>query len=303
MDSKIINRLKRISVNYHRFGLIPTIKYVFYNGFIKRIINRINYITKSKKYPQNVIFITSLPKSGSTWLSNMCAEVDGFALFAPSSWNTYIANEWDDTRWDLTGNTFKEFRHNLVVMRGHTWAIPQNIKILKSSKLKYIIGIRDPRDKLISEYYHSRNFPGHWAHDEAQEKTLSEFITLKIKSGDFEKESIEWIRMWIKNRDKENSIIIKYEDLLNDTQKTITKIFQFLEFRIDKNTISQIVDKHSFRNVTGRDRGKSDDTKFVRKGVSGEWKTTFNEVQKKLFTDIGEDIIISLGYEPTFKNG
>lgn len=299
MISKITNRLKRIAVNYKRFGMTHTIKYVFYNGFAKRIVNRFNYATKGNKYSQNILFITSLPKSGSTWLSTMCAEVDGFDLFAPSSWNTYIAKEWDDTRWDLTENIFTEFNHSLAVVRGHTWAIPENINVLKNSKLKYIIGVRDPRDKLISEYYHSRNFPGHWAHTEAKKSTLSEFITIKLKSGEFEKETIEWIRMWLKNRDRKNSIIIKYEDMLNNTADVLIKIFQFLEFKLDRKTIDQIIEKHSFKNVTGRDRGKSDDTKFVRKGVSGEWKSSYSEEQKKLFSEMGEDVITNLGYEPT----
>ena len=94
MFSTINNRIRRISVNLKRFGFIKTIKYLFYNGIIKRPLNRTNYFLKCEIYPQNIIFITSLPKSGSTWLSNMCAEINGFSLFAPSSWNTYISKEW-----------------------------------------------------------------------------------------------------------------------------------------------------------------------------------------------------------------
>ncbi|GAJ21457.1 unnamed protein product, partial [marine sediment metagenome] len=38
---------------------------------------------------------------------------------------------------------------------------------------------------------------------------------------------------------------------------------------------------------------------FVRKGVSGEWKTIFSKEQKSLFSKIGEDVIENLGYKPT----
>jgi len=296
------NRLNRIVVNYKRFGLSHTIKYFVYNVIIKRPLNKINYYLKNQKYPQNLIFITSLPKSGSTWLSNMCAEISGFDLFAPSSWNTYIAKEWDDSRWDLTENIFTEFDAHLSVIRGHTWAIPENLDILKKSKLKYIIGVRDPRDKLISEYYHSRNFPHHWAHDEAHSQSLREFVDFKLESGEFEKESIDWIRNWIKLRDRENSIIIRYEDLLNDPENIITNIFSFLGFTIDNSAIQKMIKKHSFKNVTGRNKGKSDDKKFVRKGIAGEWESVFTDEQKMLFSTIGEDIIKELNYNPTIYN-
>ena len=299
MIEQIINRLQRIKVNFQRFGLINTIKYLFKNIIIKRPVNQINFYLKRKKYPQNIIFITSLPKSGSTWLSNMCADLDGFDLFAPSKWNTYISDEWDDSRWDLDVNIFKEFKNKLAVIRGHTWAILNNLNVLKKSNLKYIIGVRDPRDKLISEYWHSRNFPGHWVHEQANKQTIEEFISYKLKSGEFEKETLEWIKYWLKNRDNEKSIIIKYEDMLNKPTKVLEKIFNFLEFKIEKKKIENIIEKNSFDKITGRKRGKSDDTKFVRKGVSGEWKTIFNKEQKLQFSKIGEDVIKNLGYQPT----
>jgi len=299
MIQQVKNRLQRIKVNYRRFGLLNTIKYLVKNVIVKRPINQINYYLKRKKYTQNIIFITSLPKSGSTWLSNMCSGLDGFDLFAPVKWNTYISKEWDDSRWDLDIDIFKEFSNKLAVIRGHTWALPNNIDMLEKSDLKYLIGVRDPRDKLISEYWHSRNFPGHWAHDQAHEQSIKEFISYKLESGEFEKETLEWIRNWLKNRDQKNSIIVRYEDMLDNPKKILEKIFNLLELKIEQKKIENIIEKNSFDKITGRKRGKSDNTKFFRKGISGEWKTIFNEEQKLLFSEIGEDIIEKLGYQQT----
>ncbi len=110
----------------------------------------------------------------------MCADLDGFDSFAPMKWNTYISKKWDDSRWDLDIDTFKEFKNKLAVIRGHTWAITKNIEILEATNLKYIIGVRDPRDKLISEYWHSRNFPEHWAHNQTHEQSIEKFISYKL---------------------------------------------------------------------------------------------------------------------------
>lgn len=293
------NRLQRLKVNFRRFGLINTVKYLVQNAIIKRPVNQINYFLKRKKYPQNIIFITSLPKSGSTWLSNMCSGLDGFDLFAPVKWNIYITEEWDDSRWDLETDIFKEFRNKLAVIRGHTWAIPKNLTVLTQSNLKYIIGVRDPRDKLISEYWHSRNFPRHWAHKQAHEQSIEEFISYKLESGEFEKETLNWIRNWLENRDLTKSIIIRYEDMLNNPNTVLEKIFNFLGFKIEQKKIENIIEINSFDKITGRKRGENNDTKFVRKGVSGEWKTIFSKEQKLLFSKIGEDVIENLGYQST----
>ena len=299
MIQQINNRLQRVKVNFRRFGLLNTIKYLIQNVIVKRPVNKINYYLKRTRYPQNIIFITSLPKSGSTWLSNMCSGLNGFDLFAPIKWNTYISQDWDDSRWDLEKDIFKEFDNKLAVIRGHTWAMPQNLAVLTQSNLKYIIGVRDPRDKLISEYWHSRNFPRHWAHKQANEQSIEEFISIKLESGEFEKETLNWIRNWLKNRDSKMSIIIKYEDMLINPKIVLEKIFNFLDFKIEHKKMEDIIDKNSFNKVIGRKRGKSDDTKFVRKGVSGEWKTIFNKEQKLQLSKIGEDVIKNLGYQPT----
>jgi len=295
----IKDRINRITVNLRRFGLFDTVKYLFYNGLIKRARNRIYFNLKKDQYSQNIIFITSLPKSGSTWLSNMLSDIDGFDLFAPSKWNTYITDKWDDTRWDLSNDIFTEFNKKLAVIRGHTLATEKNIQALIDSEIKYIIGVRDPRDKLISEYYHSRNFPGHWAHDLAVNKTLSEFISYKLENGEFEKETINWIRNWLRNRDENNSLIVRYEDLLSDTIGTFKQAIKFLDIEISNDKLEYIINKHSFKNVSGRERGESDNKQFVRKGVSGEWKTSFSDKQRELFVKIGEDVVKKLKYEPT----
>ena len=299
MIRSLKNRSQRVIVNFKRFGLINTIKYLVQNAIVKRPLNQINYYIKRKKYPQNIIFITSLPKSGSTWLSNMCSGLDGFDLFAPIKWNTYIAKEWDDSRWDLETDIFMEFRNKLAVIRGHTWAIPKNLNVLKNSNLKYLIGVRDPRDKLISEYWHSRNFPKHWAHEQAHEQSIEEFISYKLESSEFEKETLNWIKNWLKNRDNKKSIIIRYENMLINPNTVLEKIFNFLGFNIEQEKIKQITEKNSFDKITGRKSGENDNTKFVRKGISGEWRTIFSKEQKSLFNRIGEDVMKNLGYQST----
>ena len=64
----------------------------------------------------------------------------------------------------------------------------------------------------------------------------------------------------------------------------LEKIFNFLNYNIGQKKIVDIIESNNFHKVTRRKRGKSDDTKFIRKGVSGEWKTIFSDEQKLLFS-------------------
>ena len=107
------------------------------------------------------------------------------------------------------------------------------------------------------------------------------------------------VRDWLLNRDENKSIIVRYEDLLADTNGTFKNVVKFLEIELSDAKLKYIINKHSFKVVSGRDRGKSDNKQFVRKGVSGEWKSIFSVKQKELFNKIGEDLINKLKYEST----
>ena len=43
MINSLISRLQRVEVNYRRFGLMNTIKYLVKNAIVKRPLNQINY--------------------------------------------------------------------------------------------------------------------------------------------------------------------------------------------------------------------------------------------------------------------
>ncbi len=296
---KVGYRIQRIRTNFQRFGARKVFKYLLIDGLIKRIKNPIYTYLKRDKYTQNIIFISSLPKSGSTWTAKMFKSLAGFDQFAPLKWNTSIQKEWSNIHWDIYEGLFQEFKNNLAVIRGHTWGHDYNVEILRSNGLKSFLVVRDPRDTIISEYWHSRNYPLQWNREIVENRTLSEYIAYVFQSGDFEKQTLNWIRDWLKYIETESVYILKYEDLLSDTFSTMKNAFEFLNFKVNDNEIESIIKLNSFEKLTGRKRGVEDSSKFIRKGISGEWKEVFSDEQKIYFHSIGEDIIQQLGYEPT----
>ncbi len=290
---------QRLRTFYLRFGVIATLKYAFYNGIIKRIVNRYHYLRYRKDYQQHLIFIISLPKGGSTWVSRLFASIQGFAIYSPRRWNITIGDSWSDQRWNLYRGLFEEFKHKLAVVKGHTWAHPGNISQLRESNIKYLITVRDPRDQVISEYWHCRNYPLHWDRQLAMSTSPTEFITYKFDSGAFERETLSWLRMWIKNREPQQSIMIRYEDLLRDPEAVFRKALNFLGFQLADDELRRIIEINSFEAITARKPGQAADHQFNRKGIAGEWKEVYTGKLRDKFLEIGEDVVQELGYEPT----
>lgn len=294
------NRWRRIKAVYGRHGLARTVSYIWTEGLVKRMQASRSYRAYAGRYPQTIIFIAAFPKSGSSWIRDMFASLHGFAAYAPSQWNTSIPTGWDeDRRWDLYPGIFNEFDKKLTVIRGHTRGDRGNTGILDAAGLKYIVTIRDPRDRLISEYWHSRNFPGQWQSELAHRLSLEEFISYKLESGEFRVESLGWLESWLPHRDKGAAHFVRYEEMLQGPQKTFGEALAFMGFEVDSAIVDGIVSDHSFERATGRVRGRADDSQFQRKGVAGEWREIFSAAQNQQFLEMGAGIIRELGYAAT----
>jgi hypothetical protein len=291
--------LKRIITYYQRQGLRGTFKYLVVNGPHKWLLNSYHYATKGDRYPQNVVFIAGLAKGGSTWLYHLFSSLDGFASFAPARWTAAAGRSYSIHDWDLYPDLFREFRRHLAVIRGHTFATPENLSLLRENQLKTIVSVRDPRDVTISGYWYFRRSRYHRHYAEMQDMSPGDYITFMLDSGQLNEMILEWMRSWLDVRDEEWIHLIRYEDLLLDTGGELARALEFLAFSTSIKEIERMVERNRFERVAGRKRGEEDVTRFLRKGVAGEWKEVFSTDQKKQFAKIGEDVIQQLRYEPT----
>ncbi len=299
----IIPRLR--SSLYHH-GISRTSRKIFNRLFnpISEVYRYVSYLMEKENYAQNIIFIAAFSKSGSTWLENMFCALKGFSAYVPVHWarrRRHIPKDWKEARKtnDLHPEIFNRFKRRLAVIKGHTWGTPGNVKVLKQVGLKHLIMVRDPRDQLISEYWYVRNNPIHWEHQIALGKSLTEYITYKLETGLFAEAHLDWIKSWLENRDADTSLMIRYEDLLENTYDVLQKVFGFLTFDIADSEVKRIITDHSFKRKAARKRGSENIQKFVRKGVAGEWKEVYTPDQKERIAAAGEDVILRLGYEAT----
>ena len=96
-----------------------------------------------------------------------------------------------------------------------------------------------------------------------------------------------------KSHTKENLLVLKYEDLLKSTTDKLTKIYDFLDIKIQKEELDNLVTKHSFKNIPQEKKGKG---KSVRFATSGKWKENFSDEEQVLVNKIMGETLKKLEY-------
>ena len=178
--------------------------------------------------------IVSFQKCGKTWLRMMLSRV--------------LSEKFNIKKimLDLQYMTlFKKGAPNILISHGGSIKDNNNInfqKIFKNKKIIFLV--RDPRDIVVSLYHGSRT----------RDKTydggnISTFIG-DGNSG-FSK-IINFMNAWandLQNRNRDNYIIIKYENLKKDAARELRRIFNFMELDIEDHYLHEAVNYGSFDNM------------------------------------------------------
>lgn len=279
-----------------RYGILQaSAKGLKYLGL--KAAGRSKYWMYRNRYPTSLVFIASLAKSGSTWLANMIADLPGFQQYQPAAWTTSLMTIPNQ---DIYPGLFHEVERRLAVVKGHTPGTLANAALLRNSGHRYLLTVRDPRDQIISGYWYLRNHPRHRAHAAAMELTLEEFITRELDPQYAQIDRSGWLRAWLTNRDPDRSLLVRYEDLLDNADSELMRIFGFFGFEVEPPRIARIVENHTFTRRSGRSRGEEDTGNFLRRGIAGEWRSVFTDQHRTRVEAVMEDLIEELGYQPTF---
>lgn len=189
-------------------------------------------------------------------------------------------------------------------------------RILKSHegfdpRYKRIIHIvRDPRDVAVSHYYYSmkrRILANNCRIEEYVPRFLAANLTRTMERygcwGDH-------VRSWLALRQgQSNFLALRYEDMLENTERELTKVACFLDTDLSPETISQAVElsssaqmrrmeKHQSRNWK-LTKGTRQDLPFIRNATSGIWKSVLPSDSVLAIEAAWGPLMISLGYELT----
>ncbi|KAK2159292.1 hypothetical protein LSH36_155g06023 [Paralvinella palmiformis] len=176
---------------------------------------------------------------------------------------------------------------------------------IEAGKVNIVIGIRNPKDTLVSFYHFYRmnrslgNFKGSW--DDFFELHKAKHILC----GDY----FRWYSSWLQYKDKPNVLLVKYEDMHRRMPDVIKDVSNFLGKKLPQNIIDGIVQHLSFDNMSknntvNRSIMATFDNKispFLRKGKVGDWKNYFSKEQSdavdKSYKDIIEPFGVTLSFE------
>ena len=227
-----------------------------------------------------LFIVNEYPRSGGTWISQMIS---------------------DSLNIPFPRNRLPVFRSSVMhVHTLHCWNMHN-----------MLIVWRDGRDILVSQYYHflfendcggnsylverCRSELGFSDYQDI-EKNIVPFMEFV-----FEKKRIfrfswsDFVNKWIGYR---CAVHVKYEEMREHPCENLKCIVEKMAgSELAPYKMEEIVEKYSFKKISGRSMGQENTKSFLRKGVVGDWKNYFNKEARKKFNMYAGAALIELAYE------
>lgn len=238
----------------------------------------------------NKLFIYTLWRSGTHWLSNMISDL------LKIEWVYYdFGNNFDYLKKILKGN---EKDRKIIV--SHIAIEPEILmKILEKFEYHVVFLFRDPRDVIVSTVYMRKYVEGF-------RRNLPPFPLMGFRDifywelGHYHKTYTELLPSWVKFNRKDK-INVRYEDLKKESVQVLKKIVEFLNVNIKESTIKKVVEKYSFKNVSGREEGIEDIRSHYRKGIVGGWKDNLSIKDSNILNISLLKTLVKLKYMPNIE--
>jgi sulfotransferase len=208
---------------------------------------------------KDIFFLHGLPRAGNTVFSSImnqnpdvaatansiCADMIGelYLLKHTDIFKNFPDHKsFDNVAKTVFENYYKDWKQDYIIDRA-PWGYPINLKFLKETKsnIKIIILVRDIIEVLGSFLNWSEREPSSFV-NQYEAKTVEEKCDMLMnKEGQIVKELIG-VKHLLDYQPKEIYHLIKFNDLVENTENTIDGVYNFLDipkFKHDFNNISQ----------------------------------------------------------------
>lgn len=225
--------------------------------------------------------VVGFPKSGGTWLCRMLAD----ALRLPFAQVPLLPVAMPS------------------VLHGH-WRYHPRLRNVTCT-------VRDGRDTMVSFYFYCKlhyehgppprirrmfeHLYGSRADLNDARANLPGFIEAIFKNPIGTR--LTWPQYCREWHDRPGVSIVRYEQLLSDTEAQLARVTASLGRETDAWRLAWAAEGNSMRRTTGRRHGQEDRGSVVRKGIAGDWRAHFSDESCALFADLAGDTLVELGYE------
>lgn len=214
------------------------------------------------------IFIVTYPKNGTTWTQQIVillqnnGELPEDVVNGGLGVRSPFLEYWGADSLRHITRPFSIKTH--IEANSHPW----------NPRSKYIIVLRNPKDALVSFYYHQTNGPHYGIENLPFDEFFEFWINGDVECGCY----FDWLLSWWQRKDFDNVMITTYEDRMNDPAGDVIRIAKFLNIPYDDDMIHKTVERSSFTAMRGS-VNKTKNGNFLRKGIVGDWRNHFNDSQ------------------------
>lgn len=237
------------------------------------------------------VFLVSFPKSGNTWTRFLIAnlahpeEKVGFENIHRLVPDPYVTWKRDFDRMPRPR-----------IIKSHECFDPRYPRVL------YIV--RDPRDVVVSQYHYHRKckkiedgYP--------MEKFVHRFLAGETcPHGSWGENVTTW---WTSRHNDPRFLLLKYEDMVADPHREMTRVAKFLNIPADGNRVAQAVERSAADRMRTLEKAQADkssltkdsrkELSFVRAAKSGGWRDELSAQFAGLIEAKWGHIMTFLGYE------
>lgn len=258
-------------------------------NYIKRrlLYSKIFYVYERfvHKFSYEDIFLVSFPKSGNTWMRFMLSSI-------------YL---WEFNRGRSEINYFnihtyiKDLQLCIIKDNHIGLGLPRIIKSHRPFSPNYsrvIYVVRDVRDVMVS-YFKYLNRNGEKFSD------IDEVLYHPIYGV---QAWVNHVESWLSsstNLDKK-LIIVKYENLIDDSNKELSKIMNFIGYNISNDAMDWIIYQGSKDRIKYVEstfgRARSSQVPFLRKGEKNQWRDHLTDSHLNYILKVAGDTLFKLGY-------